>query len=250
MNTAPITARRCRAPVGTGVTFPVLLAGGLFLAGCANSYEVKIDSLAKPKADPVVSYKIQNANPLVADDSLRYKEAAGFVRTALSGKGLYEAPEGTTPDLVVNLDYGLSPPEMRHETVSQPVYLTLPGQTRYQTVQVGTDKMGNPIFGTVAVTDPPHTELAGYRDEVVTTVVYEKYLHLSATENKPATEGRPPSEVWTINASSEGESHDLRKNLPVLVAASIDYIGKDTHGEKVIHLKDGSPDVAFVKKGM
>ena len=38
--------------------------------------------------------------------------------------------------------------------------------------------------------------------------------------------------------TSEGESRDLRKNLPVLVAASIDYVGKDSHGQKTIKIKD------------
>ena len=90
MTTAFPSVRSPRAPSGNPITLPVLLAGVLFLAGCANSYEVKIDSLSRPKAEPAVSYKIQNTNPLVADDSLRYKEAAGLVRTALSGKGLYE----------------------------------------------------------------------------------------------------------------------------------------------------------------
>lgn len=243
-------ARAPRAPGGSWITGPALCAAVLFLAGCANSYSVKIDSLSKPKAEPAVSYKIQNTNPLVSEDSLRYKEAAGLVRTALSGKGLYEAPEGTKPDLVVKLDYGLGPPQMRRETYSEPVYITLPGEVRTETVQVGKDNKGNPIYQTVTYQDPPRTEMAGYRDYVVNTVVYEKYLRLAALSSEPAAEGRPPSEIWTIDATSEGQSHDLRKNLPILVAASIDYIGKDSHGEKVIHIKDDSRDVAFVKKGM
>ena len=55
-----------------------------------------------------------------------------------------------------------------------------------------------------------------------------------------------------FDVTSEGESRDLRKNLPVLVAASIDYVGKDTHGEKTVKIKDKDKDgnVAFVKKGM
>src|SRR4051812_19271998 len=67
----------------------LFLCGGaaLLLAGCATTHEVRIDSLAKPNAEASISYEIKNRNPLVADDSLRYKEAAGMVKTALSGKG-------------------------------------------------------------------------------------------------------------------------------------------------------------------
>ncbi len=243
-------ARRRLASAGLLTTGTLSAVAGLFFSGCANSYEVKIDSLAKPKAEDAVSYEIHNANPLVADDSLRYKEAAGFVKTALSGKGMYEAPDGQKADVVVDLDYGIGPPQMRRDTVSEPVYITVPGRIYQETVQVGTDRAGNPIYSTITRQEPPTTEMAGYHEYEVTTVVYEKYLKLSARENKTGEEGRPPAEIWTIDATSEGESHDVRKNLPILVAASIEYIGKDTHGQKVIHIKDGSPDVAFVKKGM
>ncbi|MBL9201593.1 MAG: hypothetical protein JNL39_13875 [Opitutaceae bacterium] len=241
------SARRRRASFAPAV---LLAAIGLMFAGCATTHEVKIDSLAKPNAEPAISYEIKNKNPLIADDSLRHKEAAGMVRTALSGKGMYEAPPGVKPDMVVDLDYGVGPPQMRREQVSEPVYITLPGQVRTERVQVGTDSQGRPIYQTVTVQDPPRTEFAGFREYYVTVVVYEKYLKLSARENKEAAEGRPQQEIWTVDVTSEGESRDIRKNLPILVAASIDYIGKDSQGQKTIKLKDNSSDVAFVKKGM
>jgi len=222
----------------------------LLFPGCATTYEVKVDSLAKPKAEDAVSYEIKNRNPLVTEDSLRYKEAANMVKTALSGKGMYEAPPNTKPDMVVDLDYGVGPPQMRKETVSEPVYITVPGQIRTERVQVGTDSGGRPIYQTVTVQDPPSTEFAGFREYIVTVVVYEKYLKLSARENKEIVEGRPQNEIWTIDVTSEGESRDIRKNLPILVAASIDYIGKDSQGQKTIRIKDSSSDIAFVKKGM
>ena len=226
------------------------VSGAFWLGGCATTHEVKVDSLAKPKAEEAISYAIKNRNPLVADDSLRYKEAASMVKTALSGKGLYEAPPNTKADLVVDLDYGVGPPQMKTETISEPVYITIPGQIRTERVQVGTDAQGRPIYQTVTVQDPPTTEFAGFREYIVKIVTYEKYLKLSARENKEAVEGRPAQEVWTVDVTSEGESRDIRKNLPVLVAASIDYIGKDSQGQKTIRIKDSSSDIAFVKKGM
>lgn len=227
----------------------IAIAGSI-LSGCATTHEIKIDSLAKPDAEAAVSYEIKNRNPLVADDSLRYKEAANLVKTALSGKGMYEAPPNTKADIVVDLDYGVGPPQMKRETVSEPVYITIPGQIRTERVQVGTDSQGRPIYQTITVQDPPTTEFAGFREYIVTRVVYEKYLKMSARENKEPVEGRPAQEVWTIDVTSEGESRDIRRNMPVLVAASIDYIGKDTQGQKTIRIKDSNSDIAFVKKGM
>jgi hypothetical protein len=36
----------------------------------------------------------------------------------------------------------------------------------------------------------------------------------------------------------------------MLAAASIDYIGKDSKGQKTIKIKDSDRDIAFIKKGM
>lgn len=220
------------------------------LAGCATTHEVKIDALAKPRAEESISYHIRNKDTSAGNDSLRYKEAAGFVRTALSGKGMYEAPEGVPADLVVEVDYGVGPPMSKTETISEPVYRMVPGRITTQTVQVGTDRNGRPVYQTVTVQEPPTTEFDGYREYQVRVTVYEKYLKLSARENKPAAEGKPPTEVWAVDITSEGESRDVRKALPVLAAASIDYVGKDSHGQKVVRIKDTNSDVAFVKKGM
>ena len=250
MNFPFLPDRRFRGPAGLSSAVVLMSAAVLFTAGCASTTEVRIDSLSKPKAEEAISYSIHSNNPLVAEDSLRYKEAVGFVKTALSGKGLYEAPDPQKADIVVNVDYGISPPQLHRETYSEPVYIVKEGRTHIETVLIGLDKKGMPVYGNITVQDPPTNEMAGFQDRVVTTVVYEKYLHLTARDNKPAAEGRPPAEIWTIDATSEGESHDLRKNLPVIVAATIDYIGKDTHGQKTIFIKDGSTDVAFVKKGM
>src|SRR5476651_1092555 len=203
MKTASSSARRHRARPGVLLFGTLLFAAGSLFSGCANTYEVKVDSLAKPNAEEAISYKIHNTNPAITEDSLRNKEAVGFVRTALSGKGMYETTDAEKADLVLDVDYGVGPPQIHHETVSEPVYLTLPGEVHSERVQVGTDRAGNPVYQTVTYQDPPHTELAGYRDYVVTTVVYEKFLRMSARDNKPAEEGHPPSEIWTVDVTSE-----------------------------------------------
>ena len=244
------SAERFGASAGLVTAGALLTTAALFFAGCASTTQVKIDSISKPKAGEAISYSIHNNNPLVAENSLRYKEAVGFVKTALSGKGMYEAPDAQKADIVVNLDYGVSPPVIKRETLSEPIYILRPGAMHAEQKQIGISPDGKPIYVLVSNPDPPRTEMEGYRERVVTSVVYEKYVHLSARENKPAAEGRPPTDLWAIDAASEGESRDLRQNLPIIVAATIDYIGQDTHGQKTIRIKDGGPDVAFVKRGL
>src|SRR4051812_9426435 len=206
----------------------------LLLAACNSTYQVKVDAVAKPDSEQSIAYQITTNNPDLDPESLRFKEAERFVKTALSGKGLYEAPKPEMADMVVNLDYGISPPKVTLEQRSEPVYRMVPGPIYYQTVLVGTDKNGSPVYSTVAYQGPDTQQYVGDREYTETVVTYEKYLRLSARENKPAAEGQPPANIWTVDVSTEGENRDLRKALPVLAAATIEYVNKDTQGEKTI----------------
>lgn len=239
---------------------PVVLAASLVLlaTGCATStYEVKVDAISKsrttaPTGDPsgeLQSYKIKSKNPAVGDENLRYKEAVDYVKTALSSKGLYEAPNQDRADMIVELDYGMDSPRTKMETVSVPVYAQTGGGVRYEQVEV-TDPRGNKGFRTVAVYQPPRTELIGFDDVPRQVNVYEKYLRITARENKPASEGRPPSEVWSVNVSTEDESKDLRKYLPILASATADYIGKDSNNQRTVKIRDPSQITEFIRKGM
>lgn len=226
---------------------PLILLG----AGCATStYEVKVDAITKPSTiSEAQSYRIKSKDPKLGDENLRYREAAEFVRTALSGKGLYEAPSEEKADMIVELDYGLDAARTKIERVSVPVYAQRGGGVRYDPVPV-IDSRGNSSLRTVAVYDPPRSELVGYDEIPRQVVVYEKYLRLSARENKPASEGRPPSELWSVQVSAEDESKDLRKYLPVMASATIDYIGKDSVSQQAVRVREDGPGVEFIKKGM
>ena len=205
----------------------------LFTGGCATSYPVKVDSLAKPDAN-AISYSLRNATSSEGDDSLRYQEAANLVRTALSGRGLYEAPPNVTPDVIVSIDYGITP-HVQREMIMRPKeadILAPPGPT--------VDSEGYRIM-------PKPTTM---EQVAVVRTTYEKHLHLTARENKPSERDGIASDIWSVDVTSEGKSKNLREYLPILVAASIEYIGKDTQGEKSIRIKDTDADVAFVKKGM
>ena len=247
----PRPARRI-SRVATAV---VLALGG---ASCStSSYEVKVDAISKPSetasaakvGGELQSYKIKSKNPAVGEENLRYKEAAEYVKTALSSKGLYEAPTQDRADMIVDLDYGIDAPRTKVETVSVPVYAQTGGGVRYEQVPV-TGPRGTTSYRTVAVYEPPRTELIGYDDMPQQVTIYEKYLRITARENKPASEGRAPAEVWSVSVSTEDESKDLRKYLPILASATADYIGKDSTSQRTIKIKDPSQITDFIRKSM
>ncbi len=235
-----------------------VLAGAcaLYLAGCSTStYVVKVDAISKPATDhgattaELQSYKIKSKNPALGEENLRYKEASDYVKTALSGKGLYEAPSMEKADIIVELEYGMDAPRSKIENVSVPVYAQTGGGVRYEQVPV-VDSKGNSSLRTVAVYDPPRTELIGYDEVPRQVTLYEKYLRITARENKLGAEGRPPAEVWNVSATAEDESKDLRKYLPILASATVGYIGKDSSNQRSVKIKDPSQLTDFIKKGM
>ena len=238
----------------TSLSVLTALAAVALSVGCNSaSYAVKIDSIAKPDAstrtaDPQ-SYKITGKNPMMGDESLRYREATEFVKTALSSKGLYEAPSSEAADMIVELDYGIDAPRTKIEMVSVPRYVQVGGGVRYEQVPV-TDSRGNVSQRTVAVYQNPRSELIGYDEMPQRVTVYEKYLRITARENKPAAEGRPPAQIWSVQSSTEDGSKDLRKYLPIMASATADYIGKGTTSSKVVRIKDPSQVVDFIRKGM
>ncbi len=232
--------------------FSATVAGLLVLVtGCASrpTYQVKVDAITKPAPAPSISYALKSKDPRLGDESLRYREAAEFVRTALSGKGLYEAPNEESADMVVELDYGMEAPRTKLERVSTPIYAQMGGRVRYDSVPV-LDSRGNTSFRTVAVYEQPRSELIGYDDIPRQVTVYEKYLKITARENKPMVEGRPPAEVWSIHATAEDDSKDMRKYLPILASASMDYIGQDSTNQKIVKVRADGPGVDFIRRGM
>lgn len=227
-----------------------MLALLLLAAGCTSStYQVKVDAITKPAPAAAQSFKLKSKDPRLGEENLRYREAAEFVKTALSGKGLYEAVSEEKADMIVELDYGMDAPRTKMERVSVPVYAQVGGGVRYESVPV-TDARGNTSYRTVAVYEPPRTELVGYDNMPRQITIYEKYLKITARENKAASEGRPPAELWSIHASAEDESKDLRKYLPIMASATVEYIGQDSSNQKVVKVRADGPAVDFIRKGM
>jgi hypothetical protein len=235
----------------------VLGASTALFTGCNSSstYTVQVDAIATPTevgqpAPAAQSYHIRSHNPRLDESSLRYKEVTDYVRTALSGKGMYEAPSPDLADVVIDIDYGMDAPRVKFETVSNPIVVMVPGAVHMQEVPIR-DRDGNIIgYRTIAVREPPRQEFMGMQESVQPVVVYEKFLKLSARTNKEADEGRAPPEVWSVNVSAEDKSQELRKYMPILASATADYIGTNTKESKPIKINEGDEVVSFIKKGM
>ena len=91
------------------------------------------------------------------------------------------------------------------------------------------------------------------RGEVMINVgFYKKHLSLEARQNRAKAEPAPgtPEFLWRVEVENESESKDLRKFVPLLASATIDFIESNTHGRREILVDEDGKDVVFVKKGL
>jgi hypothetical protein len=228
---------------------------GLSACDGSKTYTIQVDAISAPAVtgQPAPSgqaYHIRTQNPRMDENSLRYKEVADYVRTALSGRGMYEVPTVEQAEVIIDLDYGMEAPRIKYETLSNPVVVEVAGAMREEVVAVR-DSSGNIMgYRTIFSKEPDRHEFMGVQETVRPVLIYEKYLKVSARANQETTEGRLPPEVWSVNVSTEDSSQELRKYMPVLASATADYIGVNTREEKPIKINEGDPAVAFVKQGM
>ena len=216
-------------------------------AGCA-SYEIKVDAMKRPgPVNPeLTSFKIENRNPTLAGDSLRYQELAKHIKTALSGHGMWEARDASSADMIIEVTCGMSEPKVTYDTIEVAV-LERPSDTKRRDGTYGNSAV------TVDANPTPETREAkdsmAFLDHDVPVVVREKHLSVSCHENKKNAEGTPSTDLWRVSVSIEDESKDLRDYLPVLASAMMEQIGRDTDGLVIDSLGKHDEAISFVKKG-
>lgn len=244
VNHRSLSALESRAGFWSRLSGTLVAFAAFFFAGCAtqDEYQVKVNTTVALADKPKLSYKVVSVNPELDETSLRYLEAERYVKTALSSKGLYEAPRPDMADVVIELDYGMKGPIPR-ETVRT--------HTSYEPIHtdLAIPRRGGGIYST------PHTRsrmdtMPVDRPYLYTEVVYEKYINMRARENAEPIEGVPPKSLWSVEVSTVDDSNDLRKYLPIMASVGMDYIGTDTGGERTVEIEGQDDAVVFVKKGL
>lgn len=207
----------------------------LVLAGCetTSTHQVKVEATMSPPPagqEPKSFWiKSRQADPHV--ESLRYHEAVGHIKTALSGRGLYEAPNEAAADMVIELDYGVAPKRTR------------------MAVEDSRRSAARPDGAGADAATPVER-----RGEVLIDVgIFRKHLTLEARQNRTGTaaaDPQAPEFLWRVKVENESEEKDLRKFVPILASATIDYIAHETGGTREIVVDENGRDVAFVKRGL
>ncbi len=199
----------------------------LLTGGCASTYTFKVDAINNPEVEELYSYKIVSTNPEVSEEDLEFKEAAEYIKTALSAKGMYEAPDVEHADMIIDLSYGVGEPQVEFKTYYRPVN----GEWIHR----------GKLF---------RVKLVGMEERVVPITVYEKHIRLTSLDNTQSDESEAPVQAWSIYVKNKDQSDDIRKYLPLMAAAAIEYLGENTDSQQKIKVKKGDESVSFVKAGL
>lgn len=227
------------------------VAIALVFSGCNTTYEMEVDAITNPEANDAESYVIVPRDPETDTNDLRYKETVNYIKTALSGKGMYEALSAQEADMIIEVDYGMEPPRREFKVVEEPVFATIQQPDRLQTVTQRDPATGRTVTYTVRVPGARSRELIGYQERLITVIVNEKYMELTAKENLLEQTGDiPAQEIWSVRVKNYDENDDLREYLPIMAASVADYVGEDTGTNHSVRLKEKDEVVQFIKRGI
>ena len=197
-----------------------------FLSGCATAFNTSVSGFSRPDAMQLKRYFILPGESGITQNDFQFQEAAGYVRKALSAKGYREAEAITGCEIVVFLQYGIGTPQTFTRNYSIPII----GQTSGGTSFISATTYGTSGVQTTTgtVTQMPTYGVTGYQSGSVSHTVYGRWLRLEAIDYVEFSRTKNVRSVWETRVASVGTSGDLRRVLPIMVAAAEKYLAENT----------------------
>ena len=194
----------------------------LFTTGCSpitSKYRVTVDAITAPNLEVTPSSFIIEALGKNTDkNSLLFQEQSNYLVKLLLSKGYIQPNSSLETKQIIYFDYGIEKLLEEIESYSEPE------------VTVGVS-VGN-SYGFYGHRYNPFWGNWGYsRTYRRKYSYYNRYITLLAKNQL----GR---ELWRVDVSSIGESKNLKKIVPILLEASLPYIGKNTKEPVKVVIKE------------
>jgi hypothetical protein len=226
------------------------------IAGCVSlaadmleakpaGYAAVVSTFARPDAGGNKTFVLLPAEDISPETELQFLEYSTLVERALLARGFRKAAGFETADLAIFIAYGISDPKVTTHTYRRPVW----GQTGVTATTTGTTRAN--ILGGVDIdattTETPTYGMTGYRTETNTSTSFERYLDLTAYDLVKFRQNEAQEVTWDARVTSVGSSDDLRRVLPVMVAAARPYLGTSSGQAVSVGLTDLSAAVLEVR---
>ena len=180
----------------------------LITTGCSpmvSKYHVTIDAISAPNLLSIPkTYTITALGKDTDTNSLRFQQQANVLDELLKKEGYQKVENEHLAQQVIFFDYGIEKIAEEIETRSEPRVT-----------------MGVSIGHSYGYYSPFWSNWGYYRSYSRQHNYYNRYITLLSK----APTGK---ELWRVDISSIGESKNLKKIVPLLIEASIPYIGKNT----------------------
>jgi len=226
----------------------VALLAFLILQGCATApeFNVNVNSISGSDSNIKNKYFLIPGLKDVNKDDLQFQEYSRYVEKALWRKGYVKAASFNEADIAIFMSYGIGEPQVRQYSYSVPTY----GQTGVSAANTyGTvNTYGNSASYNATTTYTPTYGITGATTQIGTAVTYSRYLELEALDVAEYKKSNSQKQVWKTMVTSTGSSSDLRQVMPVMVAASSEYIGSNTGKVVAVSLKETDKKVLDIKQ--
>jgi hypothetical protein len=230
------------------ISFALMVFAVLLLcSGCASmpNYDVRIDSISSGQPTCQKYYLFPGKEGVSAGD-LQFQEFATYTHRALQQKGFVKTDIATDADIAVFLYYNISEPSEHQYSYSTPIY----GQTGVSSSQTygSLYSYGNNATYSGTTTYTPTYGVVGSCQHSGAYITFTRYISLNALDLAAYRKSEEEKQVWKTDIFSTGSSGDLRKVFPVMLAASVPYIGENT-GEKIkVTLYENDQRVTAIKE--
>jgi len=217
----------------------VITAG--FLAGCASSARFSVEARHVPGAVvDAASYRLETGPALRATTAsgVSREQVLRDVRTALSAHGLFEAPAGLAADLAIEVDFAIGQPYEKALTMAAPVY-----------AEGASAASGGAANGRIGASASGSPTKVGEREVTRIVTVFPKRLELTAWAAQGRSVARTSDPLWRVAVDNVDEGNDLARYTRWMVAAAMDWVGRDTTEPIEIVLGSRDQRVTFIAAG-
>lgn len=227
------------------VRLGILLLGTILVFASCTRFDVRVDSILSPAKVRGNTYVIFPGMKDVAPNDLQFVEFSNYVKKALSSRGFQEATSFQNGDVAIFLRYGIGKPESIPYSFSVPVYGQVGGGT--STFNASTYGSGGFSSMTGTISSLPHLGVVGMQSFSGVHVRYLRFMTLEGIDVKRFQKTNKVFPLWKTTVTSAGKSGDLRRVFPILVGASLPYIGTNTGKQIDINISEKDQKVKFVK---
>lgn len=212
----------------TSVTLVGVFFIVIYLSGCATTrpaFSVQVDAISSEHVNKT-TYILLPGNKETKIDDLQFKEYATYVNRALIKQGFIAADSIENANIAIFLIYGIGQPQEHEYSYSTPTF----GQTGVSSSTTTGTLSSYGRYGSYSgtTTYTPKYGVTGSSTHIGTYTTYTRFMVLDAIDLVEYKETKKELQLWRTTVTSVGSSGDLRIVFPILVAASNQYIAKNT----------------------